>query len=163
MIRSLLVWYVARGHLLHLTTVFVYLGLIFTLSSLEVGPILEIGFLETVLFNFFHVPLYFGLSIPLALYGRKIFKVEDGGPYRWNWVFFTIAILIVYAASDEYHQSFTGRQPAVMDLISDAIGGVGGLLVLSYILDGLPGRKDFWLSCASLLGAAFVQIIIGIR
>lgn len=163
MIRRLLVWYTERGHPLHAIAILVYLGLIFLLSSTDFEPVFDIGFLETVFFNFCHVPLYLGLSLPLALYGRKIFRVEAGGPMRWNWILFTTLILIVYALSDEYHQSFTGREPAVLDLISDAIGGIGGLLVISYILDGQPGRKDFWLSCASLVGAALLLIIITLR
>ncbi len=161
MIRRLLLWYIARDQFLHLSAIVVYLGLIFVLSSIEFEPSLEIDVLETILYNFCHVPLYFGLSLPLALYGRKIFNVGAGRPFRWNWILFTAAILFVYALSDEYHQSFTGREPAVMDLVSDSIGGIGGLLVISYILDGLPGRKDFWLSCVSLLGAALLQIFIG--
>ncbi len=163
MIRRLLVWYTERGHLLHGVAIVVYLGLIFALSSMKFEPVLDIDFVETLFFNFCHVPLYLGLSIPLALYGRKIFEVEAGGPTRWNWILFTVSILIVYAISDEYHQSFTGREPAVMDLVNDAIGGIGGLLVISYILDGRPGRKDFWLSCASLFGAALLLIITSIR
>jgi len=162
MIRRLLVWYTERGHLLHALAIVVYLGLIFALSSMKFEPVLHIDFLETLLFNFCHVPLYFGLSIPLALYGRKIFGIEAGGPIRWNWILFTALILIVYAISDEYHQSFTGREPAVSDLVNDAIGGCGGILTISYLLDGQPGRKDFWLSCASLVGAALLVIITSI-
>ena len=41
---------------------------------------------------------------------------------------FTIIITILYALTDEFHQSFTfGREPTIRDVLIDIIGGTAGL------------------------------------
>jgi len=42
----------------------------------------------------------------------------------------SIILSILYAASDEFHQSFVpGREPRVRDVIIDAVGSVTGVLI----------------------------------
>jgi VanZ family protein len=46
--------------------------------------------------------------------------------------FFPILITVLYGISDEFHQSFVpGRDPAINDVLSDAVGGILGVLCIS--------------------------------
>ena len=58
-----------------------------------------------------------------------IWKQESG----WNRraVIFAAASAVLFAASDEFHQTFVpGRQGAVMDVVIDSVGSAGGLFCL---------------------------------
>jgi len=47
----------------------------------------------------------------------------------------SLCLAIAYAASDEYHQSFTpGRSPSVIDVGIDAVGAIIGAGVAAFIL-----------------------------
>jgi VanZ family protein len=51
-----------------------------------------------------------------------------------------LAIAILYASTDEYHQSFTpGREPTVRDVIFDATGSVIGLSLIWYYYSKTKG------------------------
>jgi hypothetical protein len=163
MIRGLLVWYIARNHFIHAGATLSYMAFIFILSSMKIKPFIQVGLLQELLVNLCHVPLYFGLSMPLSLYTRKLFKVQERGRPSLDWALVAMAILLVFSASDEYHQSFTGRHPTVMDLISDVIGGLAGVLVLSFILDRRPRPGVFWLSLYLLGLVAVTVVYFGIR
>jgi VanZ family protein len=48
--------------------------------------------------------------------------------------FIAFCLAVLYAATDEWHQSFTpGRSPAIKDICIDATGGFIGLALLSLI------------------------------
>ena len=163
MIRGLLVWYISRAHFIHAGVTLAYMAFIFILSSMKIKPFIQVGLLQDMVVNLCHVPLYFGLSMPLALYTRKLFKTEERESPSLDWALVAIVILLVFSASDEYHQSFTGRHATVMDLISDVIGGLAGVLVLSFILDRRPAPRVFWLSLY-LLGLVSVTVVyFGVR
>ena len=72
-----------------------------------------------------------------------------------------IGALLIYGLSDEYHQSFTGRHPSLLDLASDLIGGVLGVLLLGYLLDRRPSTGPFVLFCGGLAAAAVIVAYIG--
>jgi len=57
-------------------------------------------------------------------------KRSEGG---WNWTHARISVLIVmlYAATDEFHQSFVAtRDATVHDVLIDTVGGLAGILFL---------------------------------
>jgi VanZ family protein len=52
-----------------------------------------------------------------------------------------ILISVVYAISDEFHQSFTpGREPTVRDVLFDTIGAVLAILIIWKLLPLAPKR-----------------------
>jgi VanZ family protein len=52
-------------------------------------------------------------------------------PWRWRTAFHTILLVMLYAASDEFHQAFVpSRQASVWDVLLDTTGAVFALLLL---------------------------------
>ena len=61
-------------------------------------------------------------------------------PAHGRRVAFTLAVL--YAISDEFHQSFTpGRTPQATDVMIDAAGALGGLYAIRRVLTGGRARS----------------------
>ncbi len=102
--------------------VFLWAGLIFYLSSV---PNLSSG-LESdfILRKFAHIFVYFVLTILVffALLGNKEIKeLKNKDILRISLFAFFISLL--YAISDEYHQTFVfGRNGSVKDVFIDALG-----------------------------------------
>ncbi|MFA5070712.1 MAG: VanZ family protein [Patescibacteria group bacterium] len=98
-------------------------GLIFYLSSL---PNLKSGFPDVwdfILRKAAHM-IEFGILAILAL--RIGLKGENQGKIKYVYII-VLLFCILYAASDEYHQSFVGgRQMALRDVLIDSLGIVGG-------------------------------------
>lgn len=71
---------------------------------------------------------------------RNIYRDDRRAP--WKTVLFTTALCMLYAMSDEFHQSFTaGRSPAVRDVIIDTCGGfAGSMLVL--LMVNIAAKKN---------------------
>jgi VanZ family protein len=68
-----------------------------------------------------HLSEYFILGILLF----RFFRSGSEEPLELRWAFFSFLVLLVYAASDEFHQSFvSGRTASPMDVGIDALGGV---------------------------------------
>ncbi|MEI6053574.1 MAG: VanZ family protein [Opitutaceae bacterium] len=58
-------------------------------------------------------------------------QTGDRRPWRWDEAGLALAIVFLYAASDEFHQIFVaGRSALVSDVIIDTSGGAAGLLLL---------------------------------
>ena len=52
---------------------------------------------------------------------------------------FTVTITILYAVTDEFHQTFTlGREPTLRDVLIDIAGGLTGLIVRAKINSSVP-------------------------
>lgn len=161
MIRRLLAWSLTMNPAVHCALVLAYMALIFALSSTTIDPFGSQGFLELVVVNLAHVPIYFGLSVLVGLLMRKLIPGNAGGrPARIRAVL-TVAVVLLYGISDEYHQSFTGRTPSAFDLASDLVGGVLGVLALGYLLDNRPAAKVFWLYASMLAVLAVAIVVIG--
>ena len=161
MIRRLLAWSLTLSPAVHCALVLAYMALIFALSSTTIEPFASKGFLELVVVNLAHVPIYFGLSVLVGLLVRKFVPGDAGGRPGWIRAILTVIVVLLYGVSDEYHQSFTGRTPSAFDLASDLIGGVLGVLALGYLLDNRPAAKVFWLSAAMLAVLAVTIVVIG--
>jgi VanZ family protein len=66
-----------------------------------------------------HVFEYFIFSLLL------LSAIRDGRAWRLKWAFLAVAIVFVYACSDEFHQMFVpGRGPAFRDVMLDTFAGI---------------------------------------
>ena len=62
-------------------------------------------------------------------------------PSRWTWAL-PWGFTVLYAASDEWHQSFVpGRHPQPTDVLIDAAGATAGLLLFWWQLRRLEGSR----------------------
>ena len=87
-----------------------------------------------------HVTEYAILSLLLWRARRKTFS-ED--PHGWSWsdARFAIFISALYAASDEFHQSFVStRQASIWDVLLDTAGAAGGI----FLLWKIGRRLNYW-------------------
>lgn len=97
-------------------------GVIFTLSSFPTLETSEIYWQDFILKKSAHMIEYGVFAILLY----RAFK-NSGASVR-RAAIFSILIAVVYAITDEFHQSFVpGREPKVRDIIFDTIGGVLGI------------------------------------
>jgi VanZ family protein len=73
-----------------------------------------------------------GHMLGYALLAASYFHALDNGRRKPRILFLlTVLLSVIYAASDEFHQSFTpGRTPAVTDVCIDASGSIIGMAVL---------------------------------
>ena len=72
-------------------------------------------------------------AILALLVWRALSNPAQEKPTAWSWNRAGLALLIaaIYAASDEFHQSFIPtRTPAVKDVMIDSCGALAGLLLL---------------------------------
>ena len=68
-----------------------------------------------------HVTEYFILGVLLF----RAFRGNAVERWQPRWAIYTIAVLVFYAATDEYHQSFVAsRTASVVDVGIDSIGGL---------------------------------------
>lgn len=72
-----------------------------------------------------HVFEYFVLGV-LALNVFDAFKVKRK-------VLFAIILCVLYAASDEFHQLFTGRTASITDVLLDSVASIVGIYLLNFI------------------------------
>ncbi|MGD0615630.1 MAG: VanZ family protein, partial [Verrucomicrobiota bacterium] len=76
-----------------------------------------------------HLTEYAILAVLLV---RALRKLGEGDPRRWSWrqAWWTVLLVALYAASDEFHQIFVPtREASVRDVMIDTIGGIAGLLL----------------------------------
>jgi VanZ family protein len=61
--------------------------------------------------------------------------------FNWQRAFIVVLCVIIYGASDEFHQGFVpGRSKDLWDLIADAIGGVCSVLFM-YLMSKRKGAR----------------------
>jgi VanZ family protein len=80
--------------------------------------------------KFGHLAEYFVLSVLLLR------AFDAGQRINWNWRsgFWTLALVLVCAVTDELHQAFVpSRTAAVADVLIDLFGGVCGVLLMSWL------------------------------
>jgi len=104
-----------------------YCGLIFFLSSLSSPP-------SPVSFPISDKIIHAFEYLILAILTVRAFHKWPGGIFGYYYLIGAIIFCILYAASDEWHQSFVAsRVPDVMDLVADVIGiAIGVLLYHAY-------------------------------
>ncbi len=92
-----------------------------------------LGLLDLVGRKFVHAGLY---ALLCVLWARALASRLPSGPAAA----YALAISVVYAASDEYHQSFVaGRIGSPLDVAIDAAGAVAAALLLRRAAQS-PGR-----------------------
>jgi VanZ family protein len=68
-----------------------------------------------------HIIEYFILGLLLF----RAFRRGSTPPWNWRWSFFAVGVVVLWAASDEFHQSFVStRTASVMDVGIDVAGGI---------------------------------------
>jgi len=80
-----------------------------------------VGLIHGVIRKGGHVAEYFVLGVLLF----RAFRGGSAGRRTWQWVIFSIVVVIFYAASDEFHQSFIPtRTASPVDVAIDSVGGM---------------------------------------
>ena len=104
--------------------VFLWMGLIFFLSSFHSLQVSE-GLSDLILRKLAHLTEY---AILFLLLFRAL--GQTGNFSRRKRLLFALAFTILYAASDEQHQTFvSGRSGMVRDVVIDAAGALAGLIL----------------------------------
>lgn len=108
------------------TAVVAWMAVIFFLSSRSRLPLLPLGWAEALQDVAGHFAAY------AVLAGLLAWALSGAGAAHPLWWSFALALL--YAFSDEFHQSFVpGRHPDVFDILTDAAGAACMLLILRYL------------------------------
>ena len=139
----------SRLFLVYWLPVILWMGLIFTgstdlgsvaHSSRILGPILHFFFPSLapatrdgiILFvrKCGHVSEYAVLAL-LIWRARRARLPREARPWRWSEAGMALGLTILYAATDEFHQTFVPtREGCVRDVLIDSSGAIFGLLVL---------------------------------
>ncbi|WP_214480811.1 VanZ family protein [Bacillus sp. SM2101] len=102
----------------------------FTYSGSEIsvaskGPY---SFLEFFIRKGAHFFIYFLLGFLTLNALAMIFR------NKWKCMIYAMSFIIIYAASDEIHQMFTGsRSPLIADVLLDSFGGLVGIVTAAII------------------------------
>jgi VanZ family protein len=127
-------------HIKYWLPVILWMGVIFWMSteifsdqntSLIIEPVLHflmpgisgqnIDIIHGLIRKFGHVTEYFILGLLLLC----AFRAGSPKLWSWRWAFFTITIVLFYAVSDEFHQSFVStRTASIVDVGIDTAGGI---------------------------------------
>ena len=99
----------------------IWMGVIFYGSSLSVLPVIDSRPNSGDLHRLGHVVEYSILAVLLLI----------GAGLRWRGIALTLVIVVLYAASDELHQTFTpGRQGRLQDALFDIVVAAATLALL---------------------------------
>ena len=116
----------AENRLFSWAAVVAWMAVIFFLSSRSRLPLLPLGWAEALQDVAGHFVAY-GVLAGLLAWALSVSGVPH--PVRWSF-----ALALLYALSDEFHQSFVpGRHPDVLDILADAAGAACMLLILKYL------------------------------
>lgn len=116
--------------------VFLWAGIIFAFSSLEVNKSTQFYWQDFIIKKTAHVVEYAVLFILLyrAFLNTTSFNKKQAA-------ILSFALVLFYGISDEYHQSFTpGREPKLRDVGFDALGGILAWFGLWKYLPKAPER-----------------------
>ncbi|HYA15113.1 MAG TPA: VanZ family protein [Syntrophales bacterium] len=76
-----------------------------------------------------HVSEYIVLGLLLF----RAFRRDSSEGWRMQWAIYAVIGVIIYAAGDEFHQSFVAtRSASLMDVVIDSIGGVLSQIVIMF-------------------------------
>jgi VanZ family protein len=86
----------------------------------------QIDIAHGIIRKFAHITEYFISGILLF----RAFRSDADEQWTWRWVFLSLLIVVLIAASDEYHQSFVPvRTASLVDVCIDTLGGMLALCV----------------------------------
>jgi VanZ family protein len=81
----------------------------------------EMVFIHGLIRKAAHVIEYFVLGLLLF----RTFRGRSALLWNWRWSFFAVILVALWAASDEFHQSFVStRTASVVDVSIDTAGGI---------------------------------------
>lgn len=101
----------------------VWMGVIFAFSAQGVIKTTDFYWTDFMIKKTAHLVEYFVLAV---LVYRALFKA---GVTRKKSIIITLVFCVLYAMSDEWHQSFTpGREPRIRDVVIDSVGVIFGVL-----------------------------------
>ena len=81
----------------------------------------EVDLIHAVIRKSGHVIEYFILGLLLF----RAFRGSSIRSWNWRWSFFAVILVVLWAAGDEFHQSFVStRTASVADVVIDTAGGV---------------------------------------
>ena len=120
----------------------VWMGLIFFLSAQPDLPHAPGPWLDVVLKKAGHALAY---GVLAWLYLRVLGQCVGAGRSRATLRIVSIGLAVVYALSDEYHQTFVpGRKGRVFDVMVDGVGAYGAMLLDQWLARrrALPRRPS---------------------
>jgi VanZ family protein len=81
----------------------------------------ELSLIHVVIRKAAHVVEYFVLGLLLF----RTFRGNSPLPWKWRWSFFAVIAVALWAAGDEFHQSFVStRTASAVDVGIDTAGGI---------------------------------------
>jgi VanZ family protein len=124
----------------------IWASVIFLFSSYPTGRASEIYWKDFIVKKSAHVVEY-------AIFSTLLYRaIKESGVRKVNAGIFAITIAVIYAASDEFHQSFTpGREPTVRDVIFDTIGASLAIYTIWNLLPKAPKKLKNWAKNLQLL------------
>lgn len=113
--------------------------IIFSFSSVSVPVVSPFYWREFVIKKTGHF-------IEYVIFGSLIYRaLLNSGAAKKKAVIYTIIVSLLYAASDEFHQSFIpNREPRVRDVIIDTIGASLAVYFLWRLLPKAPKKLRNW-------------------
>ncbi len=106
----------------------IWMLVIFLFSSMPTVKAAKLYWQEFVIKKSAHIFEYAVFTI-LLYRAIKAYKPENANLYK-----IVLTSCILYALTDEFHQSFTpGREPTIRDIFFDVIGGFFGLYIIYYL------------------------------
>jgi glycopeptide antibiotics resistance protein len=119
---------------------------IFLFSSYPTRRASEIFWQDFIVKKTAHVVEY-------AIFSTLLYRAfKESGAKKTNAGIFAITLSILYAVSDEFHQSFTpGREPTARDVIFDTIGASLAIYTIWNLLPKAPKRLKKWAESLQLL------------
>lgn len=112
------------------------MSVIFIASGIPGSDLPQFGFWDTIVKKGGHMT---GYAMLAASYMYAIHRAKSVKPPQLLAAF---CLTILYAVSDEWHQSFTpGRSPSFLDVIIDGAGGLIGLALWALIQIHVAGRQ----------------------
>ena len=83
----------------------------------------EVDLIHAIIRKLAHVVEYLILGFLLF----RAFRGRSNVRWNWRWFFLASIIVLLWAASDEFHQSFVStRTASIVDVGIDAVGGILG-------------------------------------
>ncbi|MFC1625220.1 VanZ family protein [Patescibacteria group bacterium] len=110
-------------------------SLIFYLSSRSLPPTSEIYWKDFIVKKSAHI-------IEFGIFSTLLYRAfRSSGLNKKNSGIFALALAIIYASTDEYHQSMIpGREPRVRDVVFDTIGASLAIYLIWNLLPKAQGK-----------------------
>lgn len=113
--------------------VILWMCVIFMFSAHPTGSASQVHWQDFVVKKMAHITEYAILTVLLFRAFRST------GMQKRQAAKYALVLAVIYAATDEFHQSFTpGREPTIRDVIIDTIGATLSVILLWKLLPKMP-------------------------